>query len=66
MAAVRLWLTNFTFKAGDSQVREGIRAQRPDSSCRCRHWGAALRVQVPNIVFESGPTTSIDFLNWAS
>lgn len=28
---LRLWLTNFSFKDGDSQVREGIRTQRPDS-----------------------------------
>jgi hypothetical protein len=27
---LRLWLTNFTFKDGDAQVREGIRTQRPD------------------------------------
>ncbi len=27
---LRLWLTNFTFKDGDSQVREGIRTQRSD------------------------------------
>ncbi len=26
---LRLWLTNFTFKDGDAQVREGIRTQRP-------------------------------------
>jgi hypothetical protein len=28
---LRLWLTNFTFKDGDAQVREGIRTQGPDS-----------------------------------
>jgi hypothetical protein len=28
---LRLWLTNFNFKDGDAQVRDGIRTQRRDS-----------------------------------